>query len=121
MYLVADLIIRSSGVSFQPTKAVVLRPLKLPLTPGRKFRSTCVALLGRITVSDARDGVAEGAKMSVRDAKRCRDRAEELRISSVLMTADDCLRIRRELAAEYEAIAEQWETISVLTALLGTK
>ena len=66
-------------------------------------------------------GAAEGAQMSVRDAKRCRDRAEELRVTSVLMTADDCRRVRRELAAEYEAIAEQWEAISVLTALLGTK
>jgi hypothetical protein len=59
--------------------------------------------------------------MSVRDAKRCRDRAEELRVTSVLMTTDDLKRIRRELAAEYEAVAEQWEAISVLTALLGTK
>jgi hypothetical protein len=59
--------------------------------------------------------------MSVRDAKRCRDRAEELRVTSVLMTTDDLRRIRRELAAEYEAVAEQWEAISVLTALLGTK
>jgi hypothetical protein len=37
------------------------------------------------------------------------------------MTNEDCLRIRRELAAEYEAIADQWETVSVLTALLVTK
>jgi len=37
------------------------------------------------------------------------------------MTSQDCLRMRRELAAEYEAVAEQWEAISVLTALLGTK
>jgi hypothetical protein len=59
--------------------------------------------------------------MSARDAKRCRDRAEELRATSALMTSEDCLRIRRELAAEYEAVAEQWEAISVLTALLGTK
>jgi hypothetical protein len=59
--------------------------------------------------------------MSARDVKRCRDRAEELRTTSVLMTNDDCLRIRRQLAAEYEAIADQWETVSVLTALLGTK
>ena len=59
--------------------------------------------------------------MSSRDAKRCRDRAEELRTTSVLMTSQDCLRMRREPAAEYEAVAEQWEAISVLTALLGTK
>jgi hypothetical protein len=59
--------------------------------------------------------------MSARDAKRCRDRAEELRTTSALMTSEDCLRIRRELAAEYEAVADQWETISVLTALLGAK
>ena len=59
--------------------------------------------------------------MSTRDAKRCRDRAEELRVTSVLMTADDCRRVRSELAVEYEAVAEQWEAISVLTALLGTK
>jgi hypothetical protein len=56
--------------------------------------------------------------MSARDAKRCRDRAEELRTASVLMTSEDCLRIRSELAAEYERIADQWDTISVLTALL---
>jgi hypothetical protein len=37
------------------------------------------------------------------------------------MTADDCRHIRRELAAEYEAVAEQWEAISVLSALLGAK
>jgi 3-deoxy-D-manno-octulosonate 8-phosphate phosphatase KdsC-like HAD superfamily phosphatase len=59
--------------------------------------------------------------MSARDAKRCRDRAEELRVTSVLMTSEDCLRVRRELAAEYEAVADQREAISVLTALLGTK
>jgi hypothetical protein len=59
--------------------------------------------------------------MSARDAKRCRDRAEELRTISALMTNEDCLRIRRQLAAEYEALAEQWETVSVLTALLATK
>jgi hypothetical protein len=59
--------------------------------------------------------------MSARDAKGCRDRAEELRTTSALMTNEDCLRIRRELAAEYEAIADHWETVSVLTALLGTK
>ena len=35
--------------------------------------------------------------MSSRDVKRCRDRAEELRTTSVLMTSQDCLRIRREL------------------------
>jgi hypothetical protein len=59
--------------------------------------------------------------MSARDAKRCRDRAEELRTTSALMTNEDCLRIRRQLAAEYEAVADQWEAISVLTALLGPK
>src|SRR6516165_7064031 len=59
--------------------------------------------------------------MSFRDAKRCRDRTEELRVTSVLMTTDDCLRIRRELAAEYEAVAEQREAISMLTALLGSE
>jgi hypothetical protein len=59
--------------------------------------------------------------MSVRDAKRCRDRAEELRTTSALMTSEDCCRIRRELAAEYEAVADQWETVSVLTALLVAK
>jgi hypothetical protein len=59
--------------------------------------------------------------MSARDAKRCRDRAEELRTTSALTTNEDCRRIRRELAAEYEAVADQWETISVLTALLGAK
>ena len=66
-------------------------------------------------------GAAEGAQVSARDAKRCRDRAEELRTTSALMTSEDCRRIRRELAAEYEAVADQWEAISVLTALLGTK
>jgi hypothetical protein len=66
-------------------------------------------------------GAAEDGQMSARDVKRCRDRAEELRVTSVLMTSEDCFRIRRELAAEYEAVADQWETISVLTALLGTK
>ena len=35
------------------------------------------------------------------------------------MTAVDCQRIRRELADEYEAVAEQWEAISVLTAFAG--
>jgi hypothetical protein len=59
--------------------------------------------------------------MSARDAKRCRDRAEELRTTSALITSEDCRRIRRELAAEYEAIADQWETVSVLTALLVAK
>jgi hypothetical protein len=59
--------------------------------------------------------------MSATDAKRCRDRAEELRVTSVLMTSKDCFRIRRELAAEYEAVADQWEAISALTALLGAK
>jgi hypothetical protein len=54
-------------------------------------------------------------------AKCCRDRADELRVTSVLMTSEDCLRIRRGLAAEYEAVADQWEAISVLTALLGTR
>jgi hypothetical protein len=44
-----------------------------------------------------------------------------LRVTSVPMTSEDCRRIRRELAAEYEAVADQWEAISVLTALLGTK
>ena len=48
--------------------------------------------------------------------KRCRDGAEELRTTSALMTSEDCRRIRRELAAEYKAVADQWETISVLTA-----
>jgi hypothetical protein len=57
--------------------------------------------------------------MSARDVKRCRDRAEELRTTSALMTSEDCRRIGRELAAEYEAVADQWETISVLTALLN--
>jgi 3-deoxy-D-manno-octulosonate 8-phosphate phosphatase KdsC-like HAD superfamily phosphatase len=66
-------------------------------------------------------GADEGAQMSTRDAKRCRDRAEELRVTSVLMTADDRRRVRRELAVEYEAVAEQWEAINVLTALQGTK
>jgi hypothetical protein len=37
------------------------------------------------------------------------------------MTGEDCRGIRRELAAEYEAVAEQWETISVLTALFAAK
>jgi hypothetical protein len=55
--------------------------------------------------------------MSARDAKRCRDRAEELRNTSVLMTSEDCVRIRRELAAEYDTVADQWDIISVLTAL----
>jgi hypothetical protein len=59
--------------------------------------------------------------MSARDAKRCRDRAEELRTNSVLLTGEDCVRIRSELAAEYEAVADQWEAISVLTALLAAK
>jgi hypothetical protein len=59
--------------------------------------------------------------MSFRDAKRCRDRAEELGVTSVLMTTVDCQRVRRELAAEYEAVAEQWEAIGVLTALLGER
>ena len=59
--------------------------------------------------------------MSARDAKRCRDRAEELRTTSALITSEDCLRVRGELAAEYEAVADQWEAISVLTALLETK
>jgi hypothetical protein len=59
--------------------------------------------------------------MSARDAKRCRDRAEELRTTLVLMTREDCVRIRSELAAEYDAIADQWDTISVLTALLVAK
>jgi hypothetical protein len=47
--------------------------------------------------------------MSARDAKRCRDRADELRVTIVLMTSEDCPRIRRELAAEYEAVADQCE------------
>jgi hypothetical protein len=59
--------------------------------------------------------------MSARDAKRCRDRAEELRTTSVLLTGEDYVRIRSELAAEYEAVAAQWEAISVLTALLAAK
>jgi hypothetical protein len=59
--------------------------------------------------------------MSARDAKRCRDRAEELRTTSVSMTHDECVRLRTELAAEYEAVADQWEAISVLTALLAAK
>jgi 3-deoxy-D-manno-octulosonate 8-phosphate phosphatase KdsC-like HAD superfamily phosphatase len=54
-------------------------------------------------------GAAEGAPMSARDAKRCRDRADELRVTLVLMTSEDCPRIRRELAAEYEAVADQCE------------
>ena len=66
-------------------------------------------------------GVAEGAQMSARDAKRCRDRADELCVTSLLMTSEDFLRIRGELATEYEAVADQGEAISVLTALLGTK
>jgi hypothetical protein len=37
------------------------------------------------------------------------------------MTSEDFLRIRGELATEYEAVADQGEAISVLTALLGTK
>jgi len=37
------------------------------------------------------------------------------------MTSGDCRNRRSELTAEYEAVAEQWEAISVLTALLGTK
>ena len=36
-----------------------------------------------------------------------------------MMTSEDYLRMCRELAAEYEAVADQWETISVLTALLN--
>jgi len=36
------------------------------------------------------------------------------------MTSEDCRPIRR-LAAEYEAVADQWETVSVLTALLVAK
>jgi hypothetical protein len=59
--------------------------------------------------------------MSTRDAKRCRDRAEELRTNSVLMTSEDFVRVRSELAAEYEAIADQWDVVSVLTALLVAK
>ena len=40
---------------------------------------------------------------------------------SALMTSEDYLRMCRELAAEYEAVADQWETVSVLTALLVAK
>jgi len=59
--------------------------------------------------------------MSARDAKRCRDRAEALRKNSVLMTSEDCQRLCLELAAEYETVADQWEMISALTALLEAK
>jgi len=62
------------------------------------------------------------AKRTEREAIRSNVRESlELRVTSVLMTADDCRRVRSELAVEYEAVAEQWEAISVLTALLGTK
>jgi hypothetical protein len=57
--------------------------------------------------------------MSARDAKRCRHRAEELRATPALMTGQDCRRIPKKLAAEYEAVAEQWETISALTSGAG--
>jgi hypothetical protein len=59
--------------------------------------------------------------MSVRMRNAAGIAPKELRVTSVLMTADDCQRVRRQLAAEYEAVAEQWAAISVLTALLGTK
>jgi hypothetical protein len=57
--------------------------------------------------------------MSARDAKRCRDRAEELRKTSTLISSEDCGRLCLELAAEYETVADQWEMISVLTVLLA--
>jgi hypothetical protein len=57
--------------------------------------------------------------MFARDAKR--DRAEELRSTSVPMTHDECVRLRTDLAGEYEAVADQWEAISVLTGLLAAK
>jgi hypothetical protein len=37
------------------------------------------------------------------------------------MTSEDSRRIRLQLAAEYERAADQWEMISVLTALLAKK
>lgn len=51
--------------------------------------------------------------MSGRDAKRCRDRAEELRRTSEEMTSAECQRIRLELADEYEVLAEKAEISDV--------
>jgi hypothetical protein len=56
-----------------------------------------------------------------RDAKRCQDSVEELRATSVIMSSDDCYRVREELAAEYETMASGDPRSHCLAPFVGSQ